>query len=135
MDTFRTLLINPKDKVCQVVDLVKESYFKHAYALMNVELLDVVFLELEGHLFTILCDDEALLKNEIYFSLFDSNSPLIAGNVIIMHESPVDEEGNSILLDLTDEEIEIIQNNLVTVTNSTTGETNLAVANLKYPNY
>ena len=51
-----------------------------------------------------------------------------------MHESPVDEDGNSILLDLTDEEIEIIQNNLVSVTNSATGETNLAVANLKYPN-
>lgn len=135
MDTFRTLFINPKAKFCQVVNLTKENYFKHAYAVMDVDCLDVVYLELEGHTFTVLCDDEALLKNEIYFSLFDSSSPLIAGNVIIMHESPVDEEGNSILLDLTDEEIEIIQRNLVTVTNSNTGETNLAVANMKYPTY
>lgn len=132
MDTFSAYFLNPKAMYTQIVHLPKNSdYFSEAKKVMNIEWLTIVNLELEGHTFTVLCDDEGLLTSEIYFSIFDGQAPLIAGNVIFMHESPVDEDGNSILSDLTDEEIDIIDRNCVLVIGASS--INIAINNCKYP--
>ncbi len=131
--TFSAFFVNPKEHFCSVVDLPKNSdYFSKAKEIINVDWLTIVNLELEGHTFTVLCDDEGLLTHDLYFSILDGEAPLIAGNVIIMHESPTDDEGNSILFSLTPEEIDALERNIVLVT-SANGISNIAINNFKYP--
>lgn len=107
---------------------VQANGLKDYYRLMEIDLIDIVVREIGGKYYDVICDDEALLKeNPIPTMLDTERMPMIFGNIIIA--GLADEEGN--MTDLTDEDIVRITSNMGTIT-LTDGRKFACVMDVKY---
>ncbi len=76
------LLIDVENGKVEVVEIPQklEEYYK----LLNVEYIDIVNRYIANELYTIVCDDEALLKENPRISAIDYyNEPMLYGNLFI----------------------------------------------------
>lgn len=120
---MRGLLIKGMD-----VTEVQASGLEDYYRLMEVDLIDIVVREINGKYYDIICDDEALLKEQPIPTMLDiEQMPMIFGNIIIA--GLADEEGN--MTDLTDEDVIRIKNKLGTI-RLIDGRKNICVLDVKY---
>lgn len=79
------------------------------YELLDCDIIDITSRRINGEWYEIVCDDEALLKNNPVISAIDSGSqPVLCGNLFI---TKYDNDGG--LKSLEDEDIVNIERNLV----------------------
>lgn len=70
------------------------------YDLLEVETIDIVSRNIGGEYYDIICDDEALLKDNPILSMIDTGcNPMLFGNLFIVKH---DGEGNEISLKQAD---------------------------------
>lgn len=120
---MRGLLIKGLD-----VTEVQANDLEDYYRLMEIDTIDIVARKINGKYYDIICDDEALLKeNPIPTVLDTEKQPMIFGNIIIA--GLADETGN--MTDLTDEDIERITESLGII-RFTTGERYACLLNVEY---
>ena len=94
---MRGLLIKGMD-----VTVVQANELEDYYRLMEIDTIDIVARKINGKYYDIICDDEALLKENPLPTIFDVDKiPMIFGNIIIA--GLADETGN--MTDLTDKDI------------------------------
>lgn len=100
-----------------------EAYYKA----LNCDLIDIVVATVDGREFDIVCDDEALLKNDPIPSAcdFDGNA-MIYGSILLLHH---DDEGN--LTEISEDDVRLLKRNtLEALTRDFTGEyTNIHILN------
>lgn len=91
--------------------VVKASELEDYYRLIGCDCIDIVARKIGDKYFEIICDDEGLLKENPRISAIDKNKmkPALVGNLLIA--GPTDEDGE--LTSLTDKDIELIKNNLL----------------------
>ena len=105
---MRGLLIKGMD-VTEVEVNGLEDYYRE----MEIDCIDIVTRKIGGKRYDVICDDEALLKENPIPTMFDvEGMPMLCGNLIIA--GLADEEGN--MTDLTDEDMVRITGNLAVVT-------------------
>jgi len=76
---------------------------------MEIDCIDIVTREIGGKRYDIICDDEALLKEQPIPTMLDTEQqPMIFGNIIVA--GLADETGN--MTDLSDEDIARIYDSL-----------------------
>lgn len=118
---FFTALAFYTDGTLETVDLPKEGWFNKAKEMLGIETADLPCRKIGGRTFDFLCDDEGLLVSNPQPTLItDNNEILLVGNILITHPYEVDDDGNAIMEDLTDEEIRHIKKHISvfnTVTN------------------
>lgn len=99
------------------------------YRLIDCRCIDIVNREIDGKRYDIVCDDEALLKNDICLSAVDMDgNPMLIGNLIVAGEA--DENGE--LTDLTDDDITHIKGNIYKLKTVKNVDGNYMVYGLKY---
>ena len=90
--------------------VVKASELEDYYRLIGCDCIDIVARKIGDKYLEIICDDEGLLKENPRISAVDKNmKPTLVGNLLIA--GPTDEDGE--LTSLTDKDIELIKNNLL----------------------
>lgn len=97
---------NDIQKMVQVKDVERslESYYKE----IGCDIIDVTSRKIAGEWYDIICDDEGLLKSDPVISAVDQKGhPALVGGLIICR---YDGEGD--FTDLTDDDVERIQNNI-----------------------
>lgn len=120
---MRGLLIKGMD-----VTEVRASELEEFYELMEIDIIDIVVREINGKYYDIICDDEALLKEQPIPTMLDVDEmPMIFGNIIIA--GLADETGN--MTDLTDEDIANITDKLGVI-KLIDGRQNVCVLDVKY---
>jgi len=120
---MRGLLIKGMD-----VTEVQASELEEFYELMEIDIIDIVVREINGKYYDIICDDEALLKEQPIPTMLDVDEmPMIFGNIIIA--GLADETGN--MTDLTDEDIANITDKLGVI-RLFDGRQNVCVLDVKY---
>ncbi len=108
--TFTALPLYTDRKGFNPVEIPKENWFDYTKRMLGIDTADLPCIEINGHKFDVLCDDEGLLCDDPVFTVYQKElNPLFAGNVLIMHLAKVDEEGESILEDLTRDEIDTLR--------------------------
>lgn len=108
--TFTALPLFTDKSEFKPVEMPKENWFKEAKKFLGHEISELPCFEIEGHRFTAVCDEEGLLVDDPVFTVYQKDRmPLFAGNVLVMHVAYADEEGETILEDLTEEELEILR--------------------------
>lgn len=108
--TFTALPLYTNRGGFEPIEMPRENWFEETKKLLGHELSEIPCIELGGRKFTVICDEEGLLVDEPVFTVFQKGlQPLFAGNVLIMHVAYVDDEGETILEDLTEEEIDILR--------------------------
>lgn len=94
------------------IEMPRENWFAETKKLLGHEISEIPCIELGGKKFTVICDEEGLLVDDPVFTVFAEDlMPLFAGNVLVMHVAYVDENGETILEDLTREELYILRLN------------------------
>ena len=97
---MRGLLIKGLD-----VTEVQANGLEDYYRLMEIDCIDIVVREINGKRYDIICDDEALLKEQPIPTMFNTEKqPIIFGNIIIAGLA----DGYGEMTDLTDEDIDRI---------------------------
>ena len=90
--------------------VVKASELEDYYRLIGCDCIDIVARKIGDKYLEIICDDEGLLKENPRISAVDKNmKPALVGNLLIAGST--DEDGE--LTSLTDKDIELIKNNLL----------------------
>ena len=81
---------------------VQANGLEDYYRLMEIDTIDIVARKINGKYYDIICDDEALLKENPMVTVIDVDKiPMIFGNIIVAGLG--DETGE--MTDLTDEDI------------------------------
>lgn len=85
---------------------------KDCWSLLDAEIFDIVEREIDGRVFTFVCDDKGLLREHPMPSFVtDDGKPILVGNLIIARLNK--ETGD--LMDLTDEEVEFLDDHVLPV--------------------
>lgn len=96
-------VINQEHKEIEVNNL--DDYYKY----ISCDCFDIPTRKIGDRYFNIICDDEGLLKDHPIVSAIDpSFEPMLVGNLIVGGKT--NSEGD--MLDLTDEDIEVIKDNI-----------------------
>lgn len=113
--TFKAVLLKTEGDPCGIV-LSKKNWFNEAKKIMGIDIATFLSIRLGNTVFDILADDEALLKEtvsvtvcgkkELHTDNWDGPEPLLAGPIILMHASTINEEGIYIPKDITEEDFE-----------------------------
>lgn len=101
---IKGLLIDVENGKVEVVEIPQklEEYYK----LLNVECIDIVNRYIANELYTIVCDDEALLKENPQLSAVDYwNKPMLYGNLFITKYTD-----SEYLESLSDEDVDRLRN-------------------------
>lgn len=77
------------------------------YKILNINTIDITDIKIGRNWYSAIVDDEGLLKNEVFYSLWRDEEPILAGNILLTKH---DQEGNNIGLE--DYDFEVIENNL-----------------------
>lgn len=116
----KAYLIHVNDESKSGLKDVKD--WKEIDPLLECDTFDVTRVKLEDRFFSIYCDDEGLLKEPedirwgavqiVYQGNVIAYQPMLAGNLLV-YSAELDDEGYE--LDLTDEEIEIIERHIIQI--------------------
>lgn len=80
-----------------------EDSLQRYYELIDCRCIDIVERKVGGRWFDIICDDEALLKEDLCVTAMDKNGEsMLCGNLIFCHH---DEDGDLVGLEDGDEEV------------------------------
>ena len=95
---MKTILIDVHEQCMKPVDVAdKLSEF---YRLLRCDTIDITERKIGGKQFSVMCDDEGLLKDGARVSAFDSDgSAALVGNLMFFHTDP-----NGNLLGLSEDE-------------------------------
>lgn len=97
---------NPDNSGVKEIEKNLEGYYK----LLECDMIDITSRRIGGEWYEIVCDDEALLKNNPVVSAIDSEYNLVlCGNLFIAKY-----DGDGDLMSLENEDIVNIEQNLVT---------------------
>ena len=102
---MKGILLDTINQKVQVVDC--ESSLDAWYKLLNCDLIEMPEIKIGGKYFTIICDEEGLLKSDPIISGMGTDIRLV-GNLLIFN---TDHE-NCDVTDLTNEDISLIRDNL-----------------------
>lgn len=102
---MKGLLLDTINQKVQVVDC--ENSLDAWYRLLNCDMIEMPEIKIGGKYFTIICDEEGLLKSEPIISGVGINIGLV-GNLLIFN---TDRE-NCDVTDLTNEDISLIRDNI-----------------------
>ena len=69
------------------------------YRYLDCQCIDMVAIDVDGHPYDVVCDDEALLRHPLVPSLYISEEQVLFGNLAFVK---IDEEGDSVGLDRED---------------------------------
>lgn len=69
------------------------------YRYINCRCIDMATIDVDGHVYDVICDDEALLRQPLIPSLYISEEQVFFGNLAFVK---VDEEGESVGFDRED---------------------------------
>ena len=69
------------------------------YRYLGCQCIDMVAIDVDGHAYDVVCDDEALLRHPLVPSLYISEEQVFFGNLAFVK---IDEEGGSVGLDRED---------------------------------
>ena len=123
---MRAVFVDVKNNIVREVNV---NNLEDYYSLIDCRCIDIVNREINGKSYDIVCDDEALLKNDIRLSAVDMNgNPMLNGNLIVAGEA--DENGE--LTDLTDDDITHIKGNIYKLKTVKNVDGNYMVYGLKY---
>ena len=125
---MKVLLLDTDRLQPQVVET--EGGLDEWYRLLRCDLIDIVSRQIGGRYFDIICDDEGLLRGGAKVTaLTPQQEPLLVGNLVICN---YDREGGE--ASLTDEDIELILQNIVIVTEAGTDAPQhwLAIKDMEY---
>lgn len=89
--------LNVKKQVCGIVDI--EPKLDEYYKLIDCDCITITTIQILGHIYDVICDDEALLKDDPIPAILVCNGYSIYGNVLICKD---DCEGNETGLDFYD---------------------------------
>lgn len=108
MEKFKAVAYFTSGEIKEV-EFSRKDWFTEAKKLLGFKTADVVARKIAGKRFTFLCDDVGALVDDAKISAVDMHgNALFFGNLLIMHDAPVDLGGNTIVEDITDEEKTII---------------------------
>lgn len=97
------ILIDVKNGVAKPYEMIDD--LDEIYKVIDCQLIDIVYRGIGGKPFTIICDDEGLLKDSPIVSAVDKeDKPMLVGNLFIC--SPENDNGD--LVSLAKEEAEHI---------------------------
>lgn len=123
--TFKAVMLKTEGTL-QVVTLSKRDWFKEGEKVLDIDTVDLPSIRLDGTLFDLMVDDEALLKQnasvticgkkELNDDYWHGPEPLIAGPVLFMHGSGLDEDGYYLPLDITFKDLDILNKHICYVT-------------------
>lgn len=91
---MKMFYLNVKNRMYETVDI--EPKLDEYYRLIDCTCIDIVNVQLCGHWYWCICDDEALLKDGNYPSILIDNHNFIYGNILICAEdehAPTTERG------------------------------------------
>ena len=81
---MKTILVDVYDKSIQPVDVADK--LEDFYRLLRCDTIDITERNIGGKQFSVMCDDEGLLKDEAIVSAFDSNNnAALVGNLMFFH--------------------------------------------------
>ena len=84
---MKTILVDVYDKSIQPVDVADK--LEDFYRLLRCDTIDITERNIGGKQFSVMCDDEGLLKDEAIVSAFDSNNnAALVGNLMFFHTDP-----------------------------------------------
>ena len=108
-NALKMLYVNPYTRTVstEYVENDLEAYYK----LLNCSCITITSMNIRGKYFDIICDDEALLKDEPRLSMVDLRGrPALFGCLLVcLH----DREGNTV--GITDDDVKRIKSDLVTL--------------------
>lgn len=107
MKTLKTLLFNVKKNTMTEVEI--EDKLQLFYSALGVDIIELPMRSIGGKVFTIMCDEEGLLKDGARVSCISRSNidDIIAGNVMFFND-----DGCGDLESLTDDDIDLIRSNV-----------------------
>jgi len=95
---MKTILVDVHEQCMRPVDVADK--LDEFYRLLRCDTIDITERNIGGKQFSVMCDDEGLLKNGAIVSAVDSNGePVLVGNLLFFHTDP-----NGNLLGISDDE-------------------------------
>lgn len=108
MEKFKAVAYFTSGEIKEV-ELSRKDWFAEAKEVLGIGTADIVDRKIGGVRFTFLCDDEGALVADAKISAVDKHGyAMLFGDLLIMHNAPVDLGGTTIVEDITDEEKTII---------------------------
>lgn len=95
---MKTILVDVYEHCVKPVDVPDklDAFYKQ----LHCDTIDITERNIGGKQFSVMCDDEGLLKEEVIVSAFDSSfEPVLVGNLMFFHTDP-----NGHLVGLADDE-------------------------------
>ena len=103
---MKFLLLDVKNEKVEAIDI--EPTLDEYYRVLDCDIIDIPTRYIGGRKFDIICDDEALLKDDTKISAINRNGgAMLGGNLLFCHH---DNEGNTVGLE--DEEIEFLKDKI-----------------------
>lgn len=101
---MKTLLLNVYEDKVKVLDIQPDLH--EYYKALDCSCIDIVERRIGGKLFSIMCDDEGLFREDCKIAAInDMGEPMLVGNLMFF-KAGADEEGN--LIELDEDDIEHI---------------------------
>lgn len=125
---MKAIYLNVLEKeLPQIID-IKDNLNTY-YKLLKCNTIDIVTRTIEGHSFSVVCDDEGLLKENPIISAVSQNSKVqFVGNLIFC--GIPNDEGE--MLSLTNEECKTILHNVCMLINEITKEKHFVISNVEF---
>lgn len=107
---LRTLLLDVwQNKVEELPEF--EDGLQNFYDKLNCDLIEIVYLTIGGKEYVVVCDEEALLKEEVKISAIDNlGNAVVTGSLMFFNDTPNGEFGS-----LTDEDTANLKSRIQTM--------------------
>lgn len=146
-ERISALIFSDKGKKPELVEFSTDNLLDEAKALAGFNWVTMPTYSLKGHNFDFICDDMGLLVDDPIVTVFgkdvltkkhNSSDPAfvypirLCGSLAIIHKIIVDEEGDDICEDLTEEELDLLKGH-VAMYQRNDGRIIYALVGIDYP--